>query len=320
MDILKTALNWRSRKITPIPVRSRSKVAVVPWRQWQNDLPPEKLVKQWFEEGGNNNLGLVCGGATNLVVLDFDDIATWATWFMESIQQGDIKTAIAKAGYRVRTPRGMHHYLTCDEPIPTRLNLDGIDVKGHGSYVLCPPSIHPGGKRYEVSNDGPILRVKSLKEVLPRAMATYKECQPGVGGITTAVHDNNDSVTTIGGLSITQQLIRGPDHNTQLYRGVIDDIKLHLPILILAQRYTTMESSSHDKRWWMGHCPDPDHDDRHPSFRIDTRYNQAQCLTPRCRLYESRGMDVIDLFGQLHNLDNRQSMVALALELGLVKV
>jgi len=66
----------------------------------------------------------------------------------------------------------------------------------------------------------------------------------------------------------------------------------------------------------MGLCPM--HDDHEPSFRVDTVGGRCNCFSTSCRLNDPRGLDVIELYGRLHNLDNKDAIRALAAELGLV--
>jgi hypothetical protein len=54
------------------------------------------------------------------------------------------------------TARGRHLYFAWpDRPVRNSASkiAPGIDVRGAGGYVLCPPSIHPSGKAYSWSVD-----------------------------------------------------------------------------------------------------------------------------------------------------------------------
>src|SRR5437016_1078408 len=41
------------------------------WKPWQTMMPPDELLREWFE-GTRNNIAIVC---TNLVIFDCDDPA-----------------------------------------------------------------------------------------------------------------------------------------------------------------------------------------------------------------------------------------------------
>lgn len=298
-ETLETALQWRDRGVCPIPVQSGSKVAATKWKPWQDRLPPAKLVEMWFRR--LRNIGLICGGPGDLCVLDFDTMPAYVRW---RLRHRDLRKT-----FRVRTPRGAHVYLQVDDLPRRTLALDGVDVKCSG-YVVTSPSVHPSGKVYRVMDaSAEIIRVPDLTEALDGiAMADHQLCEATYEGMSAEQCD-------------VTPLIRGPqDQPVHLYRGVAEDIKQLLPILDLAQRYTTMlVSDGGCGRWWRGRCPNPQHPDHNPSFRVDAVHNQAACLTPSCRLHEPRGMDVIELYRRLHRLSNRGAMAALGLELGKVE-
>lgn len=192
----------------------------------------------------------------------------------------------------------MHVYLQSTTEISTRMRVnDTIDVKANG-YVLAPPTIHPDGEAYYVHQYGPIVAIGSLTEVLD---VDYK--------------------ATIQQSEIEKQRELDPlftPKNT-IYHGIIQDIKIMLPILTLANRYTQMRSSSDCGRWWVGRCPHPEHFDRKPSFKIDAVNNQASCWKSSCALHEPRGLDVIDLFARLRGIRMKDAIIALGMQLGLLR-
>lgn len=288
---LQAALQWLERKTCVIPCRPLTKKAAVKWEKYQQKLPTVAQVTRWFTNNKHRNLALLCGPASgSLVVIDFDSVASWAEWNT----QHNINTLT------IRTPRpGIHVYLHLKELPPQSVVVNGTLVKCTG-YILCPPSRHPSGLLYRVWHNAPIATVADLSV----AMASYGRGS-GSAPQRTSVH-----------LSASPPI---RSHGTHLYRGIISDVQETLPVLTLANRYTTMNSSDGGKgRWWMGCCPSPQHVDRNPSFRVDARYNQATCLSPTCALYEPKGMDVINLYSQLHGFSNRDAIRALAMELELV--
>ena len=123
---------WLAKGIATIPCKTRSKVSLVPWKEYQIRLPTIPELEDWFGLGSQNNLAVITGGAACLVVIDFDSMDYFKLW------QGlyPVKT------FMVRTGRGVHVYLFVEEPART-MHFPGIDIKADGGYVLAPPSIHP---------------------------------------------------------------------------------------------------------------------------------------------------------------------------------
>jgi len=302
-EILDTALEWLDRGVTPVPIIPGTKKPSIKWRRYQKELPNPKLVELWFRK--NMNLGLVCGGESNLVVLDFDKLPAFYDWKAKSIKRGGIARAVAQVGYKVRTPRGIHVYVFLADPIRTRIRVNGkVDIKAEGGYVLAPPSIHPSGVPYVLHKSGPIIRIPTLSSILTAAY----QATPQFSGSTSS--------------ELSKSIEQSGSQKSTLYFGIIQDLKIVLPILTFVQRYTNMNQSSGCGRWWMGRCPNPAHEDRTPSFRVDAYRNKAHCLKsnePRCKLHDPRGLDIIDLHARLHNSTPKYAMLQLGTEVGLIR-
>lgn len=152
--MLKSALNWLSRGIAPIPIKYRSKVPAIAWGEYQKRLPTEEDVKKWFSV--ERNLAIVTGWR-NLVVVDFDDFQTYNEWQLESP---------FPVTYSVLTPRGVHLYFFLEKPTKS-FHLNKIDVKAIGGYVLTSPSVHPSGVTYTpLDTSVSILSVGSITDIL----------------------------------------------------------------------------------------------------------------------------------------------------------
>ena len=112
---------------------------------------PDDARRLWSERP-NLNIAIVCGSASgNLVVLDFDEddgkdvhgFDTLSEWEDESGELPSTATAITGRG-------GMHYLYRADKPYHPSVNRDlGVDVRGEGSYIVAPPSVHPNGRAYE---------------------------------------------------------------------------------------------------------------------------------------------------------------------------
>lgn len=121
----------------------------------QRRATPEEIAKWWpyqprYAPTRVNNIGVVTGAISNLVVLDLDDDATYelvtqaAPWLLDTMT--------------VRTGRGWHIYLTPSEPVgrTTTFRLNGHlhHVKSDGGYVVAPPSRHVSGGVYTIIDPG----------------------------------------------------------------------------------------------------------------------------------------------------------------------
>lgn len=120
----------------------------------------EAIVRQWWTEMPWANIGLATGHG-GLIVVDVDSHGT------------DKKTGLPKVGgeswkvltdahgappatLRVKTGSGgLHYYFLTTKEIKNSQDKLGkhLDVRGHGGYVILPPSNHETGNKYEW--DGP---------------------------------------------------------------------------------------------------------------------------------------------------------------------
>jgi hypothetical protein len=85
------------------------------------------------------NIGLAV--PSGFVVVDIDD--------REALQRLKAEDRELPATTRSTTGRGVHlYYRTAAEIRNTVALFPGVDLRGHGGYVVVPPSVHPTGARY----------------------------------------------------------------------------------------------------------------------------------------------------------------------------
>lgn len=109
------------------------------------------VIRNWFIEAPNANVGIATGQESNLVVVDVDDSEASRHLF-------------AQHGYspetmRVQTGRAFHlYYLYPQKPVRNSAGkiAHGIDLRSDGGYVVAPPSLHATGQRYVTIYPGPI--------------------------------------------------------------------------------------------------------------------------------------------------------------------
>lgn len=144
---LEWAKYYRDAGLSVIPLRPHDKRPACPWKTYQQRLASDEDLEGWFSDD-EANIGIVCGAISGgLVVADFDNALNLRSFL-------DVLPELEEATVRVSTARGGHIYLITTENIRTfQVEEFGLDIKGEGSYVLAPPSIHPSDKPYEFANE-----------------------------------------------------------------------------------------------------------------------------------------------------------------------
>lgn len=146
------ATYYRDCGLSVIPLRPRDKrPALASWKEYQERLPTDAEIEEWWPEGTEHGIGIVCGGVSGMVALDFDAHLTARSFL-------DLNPEFEDGTVRVATARGQHIWVQVRERVATlRIEEIGLDVKGQGSYVVAPPSVHPSGKPYKFANDADTL-------------------------------------------------------------------------------------------------------------------------------------------------------------------
>jgi len=104
------------------------------------------LIRRWWGRWPDANMGVVTGAASGLVVLDvdprhggFDSLAV-----LEAVHGPIPPTVGAFTG-----GGGEHLYFRHPHTfVPCRPIAPGLDLKGDGGLVVCPPSVHVSGRHY----------------------------------------------------------------------------------------------------------------------------------------------------------------------------
>lgn len=292
MQLIDHAMQWHNLGIAPIPVRYRNKRPLFAWKQYQNKLPKTDEIKSWFQSKFVNLA--VITGHRGLVIIDFDDLATWQLW---QVWIADKNPVLLSQTYRVKTRRGQHIYLFVENPPDRTLSIKTqeddpkkrrtlIDIKV-GGYCLCPPSIHPSGHVYTAINKpSDIMTVESLECVLPQNLlekaAKEVEIPCIVGGSSET--DVWNVTPTIQGLDAIQWIKQN--------RSIIEFFPHAQP--------------SGGNRWYTVRCPF--HSDNEPSGWLDVQRNRFGCQAGCV----GSGIDIIDFFALLKNVDRSTAVRELA--------
>lgn len=99
-------------------------------------------IERWWNQRPQANIGLACGA---IVVLDADGPGALARLAEIAAPHGGLPRTLT-----ARTARGFHFYFAAPAGIEIRTRNeprkakgdDGIDIKGHGGFVVLPPSIN----------------------------------------------------------------------------------------------------------------------------------------------------------------------------------
>ena len=159
----------------------KCKTPLVKWKQYQQRLPKEQEVIEWFNKWPNANLAIVTGRVSGVVAFDLD--SDYAMQFAEE-----------KGGFpdtpKVRTGKGMHVFVAHPDfeiRNDVRKELD-LDIRADGGYVVAPPSYHGSGRQYEWENNLSIVdlevadckpwMINYLKEVNSCSAKAKKETTP----------------------------------------------------------------------------------------------------------------------------------------------
>lgn len=107
-------------------------------------------VRGWWQKWPGANIGVACGEASGLVVLDVDKDHGGAATIQRL--QGDLGEL--PRGPIAETGGGGWHCLFKHpgHPVPNRVGRGaGLDVRADGGYVVAPPSMHASGRIYRWS-------------------------------------------------------------------------------------------------------------------------------------------------------------------------
>lgn len=127
-----------------IPLQKNSKRPIIKWKQFQYRRAGIEEVFDWYMRFGNDiNIGIVTGRISRDAVVDVDDLNKLPE--LTKLVPGLWETC------RVRTPRpGLQfHFSTDGKKISSSrrfLDLDGVELRAEGCYVVAPPSIVDGVK------------------------------------------------------------------------------------------------------------------------------------------------------------------------------
>ena len=146
MTPLDFALVYAKRGWHVFPVEPKGKAPITPNGVKDATTDPEQIAYFWGVAPFANIA--IATGASNLVVVDFDDLEAAFHISEKGLQLPNTLAA--------ETAKGYHFYYTSEtftKPMVGRLpyigEVEGVDVRAGNSYVVAPPSIHETGVVYK---------------------------------------------------------------------------------------------------------------------------------------------------------------------------
>lgn len=138
--LLTEALRLRALGISVLPIGKSKKPAIRSWVGFQQQAADEAQIREWFRKPNVEGLGIILGPVSgHLAVRDFDVGGAFEAWAAAYPQ-------LAQTLPIGRTHRGAHVYARMRD-IST-VNIGDGELRGHGGYVIAPPSRHPEGTVY----------------------------------------------------------------------------------------------------------------------------------------------------------------------------
>ena len=170
--LLRSALEYAARGWAVFPLNGKRPI---PGTHGHRDATTdERVIRSWWREYPDANIGIACSSQTGPIVLDVDGPEGLA-----SIEGLRIPKTLQASS---RGKKSHRHYYFAPNGSEIRRSIKvfpGLDILGDGGYVVAPPSIHPEtGKPYRWLNDlEPAPFPKVLMDLLERER-TKKSAPP----------------------------------------------------------------------------------------------------------------------------------------------
>ena len=148
---LQAALDAAARGWPTFRLGYRQKIPLPHTRGFLDATTDIDTLVEWFGDEKHDysfNIGFSTGGSSGIVVVDIDGEAG-----AESIEFLQQEGGVLPVTAAVSTGKGKHLYFKMPDhvdipPSAGKVGL-GIDIRGTGSYVVYPPSVHPNGEVYK---------------------------------------------------------------------------------------------------------------------------------------------------------------------------
>jgi hypothetical protein len=216
--VLGAALALAARGLHVFPCKPRSKHPATP-HGLLDATCDTGTIEAWWRSEPRLNVAVRTGSVSNVIVIDADGGEAETVLLQLELQHGALPASVETI-----TARGRHIWFShpgYNVPNSAGRIAPHIDVRGDGGFVLCPPSVHPSGRRYCWSVDSaaaiaaaPRWLLDLLMPTATRPAAASAEWRNLIGH-TIPEGRRNDSLTRLTGYllrrrvdpSITRELL-----------------------------------------------------------------------------------------------------------------
>jgi len=144
-ELLNAALFYAKQGWLVLPIKTGQK-APLTMHGIKDASSNEGTIKAWWSKWPDANIGIACGVASGIHVIDVDVDPAKGIDGWESLKElGSVPETVGQ-----HSPRGGAHFLFKTDKPPRNMNgfRVGIDIRSDKYYIVVAPSVHPNGKQY----------------------------------------------------------------------------------------------------------------------------------------------------------------------------
>jgi hypothetical protein len=132
-----------SQGLSILALPPKSKIPSMKWKEYQERHPTIEEITEWFKEF--QNIAIITGNLSNICVIDIDESTPEANELISKLPYTfTVETGNGGLHFYFKMPKGKSLPNFCRR-------IPGVDFRGEGGYVLAPPSIHPNGNAYKIT-------------------------------------------------------------------------------------------------------------------------------------------------------------------------
>ena len=153
------ALKYRSLGWPTIPIIPGEKRPPFSWKEYQDRLPTEQEITEWYEQCPEAGVAIITGSISGLVVVDIDN--------PEAKQELEERFGPLPETLFGHTSKGQHYYFRHPGNVHCKTcsglsGIEGLDIRGDGGYIIAPPTVHPDGTVYTWEGEFDVDRIAEL--------------------------------------------------------------------------------------------------------------------------------------------------------------